>query len=128
MVGTPRRERCTVRATEKIVEAHLDCWNTTPGPRRSEAVVEIYSPDVFVGEPGGVLRGHDGVERAIDALHDRVPGAAIARTGPIQVSQDLVTYAWSLAPQDGPAAATGRDVLLVRDGSISHLYVVIDAP
>ncbi|MEG9224662.1 nuclear transport factor 2 family protein [Aeromicrobium sp. Sec7.5] len=113
---------------ESIVTAHLDAWNMAAGPQRAEAVAAVYAGDVFVGEPGAALRGHEGVAQAIDALQSQLPDTAISRSGPIQVAQDLVTYAWSLGPAGGPALATGRDVLLVRDDQVASLYVVIDAP
>ncbi|MFN3600985.1 MAG: hypothetical protein ACK4UY_06310 [Dietzia sp.] len=113
---------------ENLVGAHLDTWNSPSGPQRARAIATVYSTDVFVGEPGGALRGHRGVEQAIAGLQAQLPGAAITRTGPIQMSQDLVTYIWSLGRPNGPTLASGRDVLLIRDDLISHLYVVIDAP
>ncbi|MCR6030581.1 hypothetical protein GGQ22_03890 [Nocardioides sp. zg-579] len=64
----------------------------------------------------------------VDALQAQAPGARIARSGPIQVAQDLVTYSWTLTVGDGPALATGRDVLIVRDDEVVSLHVVVDAP
>lgn len=61
-------------------------------------------------------------------IQDQIPGATITRSGPIQVAQDLVTYGWTLAVAEGPALTTGRNVFIVRDGQVTSLYVVIDAP
>lgn len=109
-----------------IVDAHLEAWNSPSGPAREQAIAEIYTDDVFVGEPAAALTGHPGVEAAIAALQDQLPNTALSRTGPVQVSQDLVTYTWQLGPADGPAVATGRDVLIIRDDKVSSLYVLID--
>lgn len=113
---------------ESLVAAHLDTWNAPAGPERARAIAGVYSADVFVGEPQAALRGHDGMEHAIAALQSQLPGTTITRSGPIQVAQDLVTYGWTLGAPGGPTLATGRDVLLVRDGEVVSLYVVIDAP
>ena len=113
---------------ESIVARHLDTWNIPAGPQRAQSIASVYSSDVFIGEPQGALRGHDGMEQAIAGLQTQIPGATITRSGPIQVAQDLVTYGWTLAVADGPALATGRDVLIVRDGEVTSVYVVIDAP
>ena len=113
---------------ETIVAAHLDAWNAPAGPQRVHSIASVYSSDVFIGEPQGSLRGHDGMEQAIAGLQAQIPGATIARSGPVQVAQDLVTYSWTLAVADGPALATGRDVLIVGDDVVTRLYVVIDAP
>lgn len=109
-----------------IVAAHLDAWNAPEGPVRDGAVGAVYTDDVFVGEPDAAHRGHEGMSRAIAALHAQVPGAVISRSGPIGTAQDLVTYAWTLGVDGGPAVASGRDVLLLRDGRVSALYVLLD--
>lgn len=113
---------------ETLVGSHLDTWNAPDGPDRTRSIAALYSPDVFIGEPQGARHGHDGMAQAIAALQAQLPGTTITRSGPVQVSQDLVTYGWALGATDGPVQATGRDVLLVRDGVITSLYVVIDAP
>jgi hypothetical protein len=88
----------------------------------------LYSPDVFIGEPGAEHRGLSGMAQAISALQAQMPGTAVTRSGPIQTAQNLATYTWQLAAEAQPPIATGRDVLLMRDGRISSVYVLIDAP
>lgn len=111
---------------EDLVAEHLDTWNAPAGPERDGAVARIYAPDVFVGEPAAAHRGHAGMSAAIAALQAQLPGTAISRSGPIRSAQDLVTYDWALGVEGRPPIASGRDVLLVRDGRISSLYVLID--
>ncbi|GAA3566194.1 hypothetical protein [Kribbella ginsengisoli] len=113
---------------EKLVETHLNTWNSPAGAARDQLISATYSPDVFIGEPDSAHEGHAGMEEAISALQGQLPGTALSRSGPIQVAQDLVTYAWTLGPTGQPPIVSGRDVLLVRDNQITSLYVVIDAP
>lgn len=113
---------------ETIVDAHLDAWNAPAGPDRTRAIADVYTEDVLVAEPDDARDGHRGVDEAISALQAQLPGTAITRTGPLQVSQDMVTYPWALGPRDDRALATGRDVLLLAGARISRVYVVIDAP
>ncbi|MCL3838893.1 GNAT family N-acetyltransferase [Aeromicrobium duanguangcaii] len=113
---------------ESVVAAHLDTWNSPAGPERTEAIAALYAPDVLVAEPQRALRGHDGMEQAIADLQAQLPGTALTLSGPIQVAQDLVTYAWTLGAPDGPAVASGRDVLFLHDDDVVSLYVVIDTP
>jgi len=113
---------------ENIVAAHLDAWNAPDGPDREQAIADRYSADVVISEPGAEYRGHSGMAQAISGLQAQLPGTAITRSGPIQTAQDLVTYTWELGASGQPAIATGRDVLIIRDGVITSLYVLIDAP
>jgi len=114
-------------SVESLVDAHLSVWNSAESRDRAESLAAIYSPDVFIGEPGFANRGHEGMAQAISGLQAGVPGAVLTRSGPIQIAQDLVTYSWNLGPASGEILASGRDVLIVRDGVISSLYVLIDA-
>ena len=117
-----------MEAIESIVTAHLDTWNSPAGPERVQAIASVYAPDVVIGEPQGTLTGHEGMEQAIAALQSQLPGTELSRSGPIQVAQDLVTYAWTLGSPDGPRVASGRDVLFLRGQDVVGLYVVVDAP
>jgi hypothetical protein len=113
---------------ETIVAAHLDAWNAPAGSDRDQSIADLYSPDVFVGEPGSAYRGHSGMTEAISALQAQLPDTAITRSGSIQSAQDLVTYSWTLGMEGQAVIASGRDVLIVREGKITSLYVLIDAP
>ena len=86
-------------SVESVVAAHLDAWNAPEGPDRMNAIAEVYSPDVFIGEPDAKRRGHSGMTQAISALQAQLPGTSITRSGPIQTAQDLVTY--TLGPRSG---------------------------
>jgi hypothetical protein len=114
-------------SVENIVAAHMEAWNAPPGHARQESIAKVYAADVFVGEPDARLTGHAGVEQAITALHAQLPGMTITRSGPLREAQDLVTYPWTIGAEGGPTIASGHDVLIVRDGKVSSLYVLIDS-
>lgn len=112
---------------ESIIRAHLAVWNAPAGSEREQAIASIYSPEVNIGEPEAAHTGRAGVTEAISGLQAQLPGTVITRTGPVQIAQDLVTYSWNLGPADGAAIVTGRDVLIIREGVITSVYVLIDA-
>ncbi len=114
-------------SVESIVDAHMEAWNAPAGPARQESIAQLYTSDVFVNEPGARLTGHAGVEQAIAALQAQLAGLAIARSGPLQQVQDLVTYPWTVGAESGPTIVSGHDVLIIRDGKVSSLYVLIDS-
>ncbi|MEU6643494.1 ABC transporter substrate-binding protein [Saccharomonospora sp. NPDC046836] len=112
---------------ESIITAHLDVWNGPAGTDRDESIAELYASDVFVGEPEAAYKGHAGMSEAIAALQTQLPGTVISRSGPVQMAQDLVTYSWTLGVDGQVPIASGRDVLVLREGKIASLYVLIDA-
>ncbi|WP_158227992.1 nuclear transport factor 2 family protein [Pseudonocardia sp. MH-G8] len=117
-----------MNSVESVITAHLNAWNGPAGSDRDELIAEFYASDVFVGEPGAAYKGHVGMSEAITALQAQLPGAVISRSGPVQTAQDLVTYSWTLGVEGRAPSASGRDVLVVRDGKITSLYVLIDSP
>jgi hypothetical protein len=115
-------------SVESLVGAHLDAWSAPAGPDRDQLIAEVYALDVFLGEPARGAKGHAGVAESIAGLQAELPGMSITRSGPIQSAQDLYTYTWALGPAGRAPIASGRDVLIVREGKITSLYVLIDAP
>lgn len=115
-------------STDALIDAHLGAWNAAPGPDRDQVIANVYAADVTIGEPGAALTGHDGMARAIAGVQAQAPGALITRSGPIQTAQEMVAYTWDLGFEGAPRLASGRDVLIIRDGVIHSLYVVLDTP
>ena len=113
-------------SVENIVAAHLEAWNSPAGPSRQGSIAQVYTADVAVNEPDAALTGHAGVEHAITALQAQLAGMAITRSGPLQQVQDLVLYPWTVAADGGPTVVSGHDILIIRDGKVSHLYVLVD--
>jgi hypothetical protein len=111
-----------------IVAEHLTIWNSPAGEERSRSIASTYSDDVLVAEADALYHGHEGAEKAIDALQAAMPGMRLELDGPIQTAQDLSTYSWTLGPAGGAPVATGRDVITVQDGVVKSVYVLIDAP
>jgi hypothetical protein len=101
-----------------IVTEHPTIWNSPAGEDRSRSIASTYSDDVLVAEADAVYDGHEGDEKAIDALQADMPGMRLELDGPMQAAQDLSTYSWTLGPDGGAPVATGRDVITVQDGVV----------
>ncbi|MFI1035470.1 hypothetical protein [Streptomyces sp. NPDC020951] len=112
----------------QVVAEHLSIWNSPAGEERSRAIASTYAGDVLVAEAEAVYQGHDGVEKAIDALHAAIPGMQLKLSGVIQTAQELSTYSWTLGPPEGAPVVTGRDVIVIKHGVLESVYVLIDAP
>lgn len=124
----PTPEHTVSESIDALVAAHLSTWNSPNGSDRQRAIAVTYTTDVTIGEPGARHTGHAGMDDAISTLHTQLPNTTITRTGAIQTAQELVTYRWELGTVGHPPIAAGRDVLLVVDGAITHVFVLVDAP
>ena len=38
-----------------------------------------------------------------------------------------MTYPWTVGADGGPTIVSGHDVLIIRDGKVSRLYVLIES-
>lgn len=115
-------------SVEQLVTDHLTAWNSPPSAERSDLIAAVYRDDVYVGEPGAQLNGHEGAGEAIDALQQQAPDGTLTRTSDIVQVQDLLTYTWELSLPGPGVVATGKDIVILDGGTIARLYVVIDAP
>ena len=115
-------------SVERIIAAHLQVFNAPAGPARRKAIAQLYTEDVVAGKPDVRLTGHAGVDQAVAGMQAQLPGMRITRTGPLQAVHELVIFSWTTGPEGGPAVVSGREVLIIRDGTkVSSFYVLIDA-
>jgi hypothetical protein len=110
----------------KIVDRHLEIWNTRSASDRVTGIPSTYTEDVVIGEPAAWFSGFAGIECAIKAAQARMPGMNLAVTGPIQTTGDMSTYSWALAWNDGNAVVKGRDVITVKHERITSLYIFFE--
>jgi len=115
-----------VTATRALLDHHLGIWSTTGCAARAGVIAETYRQDVVLVEPQLPSNGRDGVNDAIDGLQAQVPNMTFAVPRPDQTAQNTVTYTWTLEPAGGASVATGRDVLVVRDGLIPAGSVFVE--
>jgi hypothetical protein len=113
-------------SVEKIVDRHVQIWNTQSAADRITGIPLTYAVDVVIGEPTAWFSGFAGIEYAIQAVQARIPGMNLAITGPIQTMGDMSTYSWALAGNDGNPLVKGRDVITVRHERITSLHIFFE--
>jgi SnoaL-like domain len=97
--------------------------------RRLAAIRELYAADAILTEPEGVSEGHSAICDAVGELLCRLPPAFVFTALGVAVGHHGVgRLLWKAGLPQGPAAATGMDIALFRDGRIQALYVFLDPP
>jgi hypothetical protein len=96
--------------------------------RRRKTIGEIYAHDATVYVPPGVIVGHEALDKFAGDLRATHPHYVYTPSGEPQVLHNSARVAWGSGPKGEPPAYTGEDVILVRDGKISALYVYLDQP
>ena len=96
--------------------------------RRSAAIAELYTEDCVVLLPIGRYVGRDALDRVAGELRAGHPNFVYAPHRPPQVVQNAGRIPWGSGPLGEPPNYTGLDVIIVRDGKISALYVFLDSP
>lgn len=95
--------------------------------RRRKAIGEIYAEDAVVYAPPGVIVGHDALDKFAGDLRATHPHYVYTPSGEPQVLHDSARVAWGSGLKGEPPAYTGEDVIVVRDGKISALYVYLNS-
>lgn len=104
-------------------------FNQRDATLRLQALGELYTQDAVLYEPQNLVTGHAEISATVGALLASLPpdfvftaeGAAVGH-------HDLWCLHWHGGPPGGPAVITGTDVAHLKDGRISALYVLINAP
>jgi SnoaL-like domain len=96
--------------------------------RRRKAIEEIYAEDAVVYVPPGTIVGHKALDKFAGELRATHPHYVYTPFGEPQVLHNSARVAWGSGPRGEPPAYTGEDVIVVRDGKISTLYVYLDQP
>ena len=73
-------------------------------------------------------RVKEAVNQKAQALQDQAPGFVFRAAGPVEVAQNLALISWQFGPEGASPAVSGKDILIVEDGRIAHLYTLLDSP
>ncbi|WP_043837952.1 nuclear transport factor 2 family protein [Muricoccus aerilatus] len=95
--------------------------------RRRAAIDEIFTEDAVFYEPEGVHHGREAIDRVAGAIRTAQPGL---RYSPLRPPEEMHGLAgriqWVAAHSREAPAHAGTDVILVRDGRISAIYLFFD--
>lgn len=97
-----------------------------PAIRRA-AIDEIFAEDAVFYAPDGIHRGRDAIDRIAGIIRAAQPGL---RYSPLRPAEELHGEAgrlqWTAGHPGDASAHAGTDVILVRDGRITALYLFFD--
>jgi hypothetical protein len=97
-----------------------------PAHRRA-AIAELYTEDCTVLLPIGRYVGHEALDQVASELRAGHPSFVYTPHSTPQAVQDGGRIAWGSGPAGEPPRYTGLDVIIVRDGKITALYVFLDS-
>lgn len=94
--------------------------------RRRAAIAELWAPEGVLYVPPGMVTGHGAIDKFAGDLRATHPHYVYTPLGKPQVLHDAGRLAWTSGPRGGAPDYTGWDVITVRDGKITALYVFLD--
>jgi hypothetical protein len=100
-----------MRDIKKLVEAHLHVWAVSDPRERGEQIARVYTENVTVVEPDGIVHGREALNVRIGRLQEHFSGLEFSVTGPIQHHHDYAMYQWNQPTEIRPEDVTGWDVL-----------------
>jgi ketosteroid isomerase-like protein len=94
--------------------------------RRRAAIDELWAEDGVLYVPPGVVTGLDAINKFAGDLRATHPSYVYTPQGNPQVLHHAGRLAWGSGPQGETPEYTGWDVMTVREGKITALYVFLD--
>ncbi|MFF5566833.1 nuclear transport factor 2 family protein [Streptomyces sp. NPDC012623] len=110
------------------VNRYLAAWNATDSEAIAKAVAEAWTEDGTYTDPLVDVRGHEGVQAAIEGAHTQFPGFDFKLKGEVDGNHHIARFSWDLVSRaDGSSPAGGSDVItLAEDGRISSVSGFLD--
>ena len=100
-----------MRDVEKLVQAHLKAWTIPDRGERAAEIARVYTQDVTIVEPDGVLHGRDALNTRIGQLQQLFSGLEFSVNSLIEHHHDYAMYEWRQPTAIGSEDVTGWDVL-----------------
>jgi len=111
---------------ETLIKKHIAVWNERNVEIRSALIKELYADDVEVIATFAVAKGHSELSNFVSLLLARFDGYDRILLKPINVHSNFVKLSWALADTDKTYAATGQDIIFIKNGKITKVLTFID--
>jgi hypothetical protein len=97
--------------------------------RRRAAVEDLYAEDAVFYDPQGIHRGRDAINEIAGRIRATHPNFRYTPTRqPEELHDAAGRLQWSSGLPGEPAAYSGTDFIVARDGRIAALYLFFDSP
>lgn len=104
-------------------------FNERDAGKRLAGLQEAWIEQAIMYEAGAVLKGHQAISDAVDALHSHLPqGTHFRPLAPAIMNHDAAMLRWEAISGAGERVVTGTDLAFIEDGRIATLYVFLDTP
>ena len=109
------------------VQRYIAAWNETEPQARRRAIAAVFTENARYVDPLVDVRGHDGIDAAIAAVHQQFPGWAFRLAGPVDAHHDQVRFTWGLGPEGEEPPVVGSDVAVTDgDGRFARVSGFLD--
>lgn len=118
-------ENKEVSAAIALVEAHLALWGEADPIKRLALARNIYTEQIRVFDPSGILSGHEEISGFIGDLLSNNPGFKFGIAKPVEVHHQQALLSWQFGPSSDPGQISGQDIFTISKGRISSLLVFV---
>jgi hypothetical protein len=112
-------------SVETIVQSHLRVWEIPNADERAAQIRRLYTQDVTVIEPDGVVYGWTALNDRIGVLQQHFSGLQFSVNGPIYHHHDFAMYEWRQPTIIRSDDILGWDVLHIQDDLIVQAVMFI---
>ena len=111
---------------EILIKRNLhEVFGERDAKKRRQAIAQLWTEDCVFIDHSGKSHGRYELDRAVAALHQRLPGYVFSELRPVDLLHESGRLAWSYG-RAGQEPIKGVDVVLVRNGHISLMLTFLD--
>jgi hypothetical protein len=115
----------SVDSVTRLMQRHFEICNEPDTLRRHFMMKEVYDEHIYSVDPVTAVNGHAGMIAAIEGLHKAMPGYLLTITGPVDTHHNVARFPYSLGKPGEKAAVTGWDIIVFKQGRITHIYTFV---
>ena len=109
-----------------LVERYFAVWNEPDAARRRELIARTWTSDAFYIDPLMQGQGRDGIDAMVSGVQAQFPGHSFRQTNAVDAHNDRVRFGWELAPEGGPAVASGTDFGVIAGDRLQSITGFLD--
>ena len=114
-----------MRNVEEIVKSHLSVWAVSDPDERTAQIGRVYTQDVTIVEPDGVVHGRAALNKRIGLLQQHFSGLQFSINGPIHHHHDFAMYEWRQPTAIQSDDIVGWDVLHFQGDLVDQAVMFI---
>jgi len=112
---------------EELIDRYFESLNETDAKRRSALINQVWTETGIFAYPGQEVKGFAEIDRDVEQVQKKYPGAIVCRESKIEVVHDnYIRFTWEFGKPGEKPIITGVDFAVIVDGKLQLVVGFFD--